>query len=100
MSTSPSFVEYILELLSPLGKVRAKKMFGEYGIYCNEVFFALVCDSTLYFQVDDTIASEFQELEPPYKGGKPAGKVTADILENSEELIRLAKLSYEYKKRK
>jgi len=100
MSTDASFVQYICELLRPLGTIRTKKMFGEYGVYCNEVFFALICDGTLYFQIDETIASEFEELEPPYPGAKPAGKATADILENPEELLRLAKISYLYKKHK
>lgn len=56
MSTDSSFVEYILELLTPLGYIRAKKMFGEYGLYCDEVFFAMICDGILYFQIDTTIA--------------------------------------------
>lgn len=100
MSTSPSFVEYLLELLSPLGNVRTKKMFGGHGVYCNEVFFALICNGILYFQIDSSMEGEFTELEPPYPGARPAGKITADILEDSEELLRLARLSYEYKKRK
>lgn len=97
MPTSSSFIEYVTELLAPLGAIRAKKMFGEYGIYCNEVFFAMVCDGFLYFQVNDEIAGEFEELEEPYPGGKPAGKATPDLLENHEELLRLARLSWEYK---
>jgi len=100
MSSDPLFVEYVTELLAPLGYIRAKKMFGEYGLYCDEVFFALVCDSTLYFQIDSSIAKEFSELEPPYPGGKPAGKITPDLLEDHDELIRLARLSYQYKKGK
>ena len=100
MSTDSTFVEYIVELLSPLGYIRPKKMFWEYGLYCDEVFFALICDSVLYFQIDDTLASEYSELEPPYPGGKPAGKITPELLENREELLRLARLSYLYKKGK
>ena len=97
MSTDPSFIEYISELLAPLGTIRAKKMFGEYGIYCDEVFFAMVCDGFLYFQVNEEVAREFSELEEPYPGGKPAGKATPDLLENREELLRVARLSWEYK---
>jgi TfoX/Sxy family transcriptional regulator of competence genes len=64
------------------------------------VFFALICDGVPYFQVNDSLKKEFQELEPPYPGGKLAGKITPDILENQEELLRLAKLSYQYKRNK
>lgn len=100
MSSDLSFVEYVTELLSPLGYIRPKKMFGEYGIYCDEVFFALVCDGTLYFQVNERIAKEFSELAPPYPGGSPAGVITPELLEDRDELLRLARLSYEYKKSK
>lgn len=100
MSSDASFVEYVTELLAPLGYIRTKKMFGEYGVYCNEVFFALICEGTLYFQIDDSLKGEYDELEPPYPGGKPAGKMTPELLEDRDELLRLARLSYLYKKNK
>jgi len=38
------FVEYVLEPLAPLKNVRARKMFGGYGIYQESVMFGLVAD--------------------------------------------------------
>jgi DNA transformation protein and related proteins len=44
------FVDYVLEQLSPLGGVRAKRMFGGHGVYLEGLFFALVADDTLYLK--------------------------------------------------
>ena len=97
MSSSSSFIEYISDVLSPLGNIRTKKMFGEYGVYCNEVFFALVCDDVLYFQCDEALLKEFPETGFPYVGASLAGMAGPDLLENQEFLLELAKKSYQYK---
>ncbi len=55
MARPPSdFVTDLCETLSRLGDVRARRMFGGYGIACDGVTFALVSsDEILYFKVDD-----------------------------------------------
>lgn len=55
MARPPSdFVTDLCETLSRLGDVRARRMFGGYGITCDGVSFALVSsDDVLYFKVDD-----------------------------------------------
>ena len=40
------FVEHVAELLSPLGTVRVKAMFGGHGIYVDEVFMAIIASDT------------------------------------------------------
>ena len=44
MASSLDFVEYICEQLSGAGEITYKKMFGEYGIYCNEKIVGVICD--------------------------------------------------------
>ena len=39
--------------LTPLGPVRARAMFGGYGIYLDDVMFALTADDRLWLKVDD-----------------------------------------------
>jgi DNA transformation protein len=56
------FINYILDLMKPAGSVRARKMFGAYGIYLQETMIALVEDNTLYFKVDDHSRHYFEEL--------------------------------------
>jgi len=45
-------VDHCLELLAPLGAVRARSMFGGHGLYCDDLFFALIADDRLFLKVD------------------------------------------------
>ena len=53
------FVEHILEVLEPCGTIRAKRMFGGYGLYRDELFFGLVADDVLYLKTDDQSVAIF-----------------------------------------
>ena len=66
MRTTEATIEELMELLAPAGDVRARKMFGEYALYCDEKVVALACRDELF--VKDTpegraFAPEL-ELEP------------------------------------
>lgn len=54
MSSSQSFVEFILEQIENAGTVTYRKMFGEYAIYGDGKVVALVCDDQLF--VKPTVA--------------------------------------------
>jgi DNA transformation protein and related proteins len=49
---SQALVDHCLELLAPLGAVRAKRMFGGHGLYVDELFIALIAFERLYLKVD------------------------------------------------
>ena len=59
-ATSP-LVEHCLELFAPLGHARAKAMFGGWGFYLDEMFFALIADETLYLKTDVETEGAFRE---------------------------------------
>ncbi len=87
MATSKETVAHILDSLAPL-PVRARAMFGEYGLYCDEKFVALICNETLYIKPTQ-IAAEFltdDHLAPPYDGAKDHYAVPADRLDDREWL--------------
>ena len=71
MSTSKEIIVDILDELAPL-RVRARSMFGEYGIYCDEKIVALVCDDLLYVKPTAAADSLTVDLEPcpPYPGAR------------------------------
>ena len=50
MASSQAFIKYFKEQLtaSGAGEIYCRKMFGDYGVYCDGVFFALVCDDTFF----------------------------------------------------
>ena len=47
MASNPDFVQYISDQCSGAGEIEAKKMFGDYGIYCDGKIFGLICDDCL-----------------------------------------------------
>lgn len=60
MPQKSEFVEYLIEMLQPLGTIRVKSMFGGWGFYADECFFAIVADETFYVKVDDVSRAEFE----------------------------------------
>ena len=66
MAKRSEYVNYLLDELAQLGRLRAKAMFGGFGLYCDEVFFALVADEVLYVKVDDQNRPRFnaEHLSP------------------------------------
>lgn len=94
MASRQSTVDYVLEQIAGAGNVSARKMFGEYGIYCDGRMVALVCDDLFY--VKPTVAGRgFAagcEEAPPYAGAKPCLLISEDRLEDPDwvgELVRL-----------
>jgi DNA transformation protein and related proteins len=53
-------VTHVLELLAPLGRTRAKRMFGGHGLYVDDVFIALIAFERLYLKVDDDTRARFE----------------------------------------
>jgi DNA transformation protein and related proteins len=63
---SNALVDHCLELLAPLGAVRAKRMFGGHGIYIDDLFVAIIGFERLYLKTDATSLERFQAA-----GGEP-----------------------------
>ena len=61
MTVSPAQIEQALELLEGLGPLRPKRMFGAVGLYCGDLFFAVLDEETLYFKVDAETEPRFRE---------------------------------------
>lgn len=57
---TPPFVSHCQELLGPLGVVRARRMFGGWGLYADDVFIALIASDRLYLKADAESKPVFQ----------------------------------------
>ncbi len=91
MPSKQSTVDFILEQISRAGLVSAKKMFGEYALYCNQKVVALVCDDQLF--VKPTLAgraliSDCVE-QAPYPGARLCFLVSGNLWEDSDWLTQL-----------
>ncbi len=74
MASDESFAQLAVDNMAGAGHVTFRKMFGEYGIYCDGVLVALVCDNQLF--VKPTMAGRRYLVgvteASPYPGAKPA----------------------------
>ena len=55
----PPFVEHCVELLSPLGTVRVRRMFGGWGLYVDKLFLAIVAFERLYLKTTPESLARF-----------------------------------------
>ena len=91
-----NFVEYVVsDLLGGISGVRARAMFGGYGIYKVDTMFAIIVDDELYFKVGDLNRKDYEKLgSEPFvykaKGGKKVAmsywKVPAEAMEDLQVL--------------
>lgn len=97
MSTSADTIIYLSDQLTSLGnRIRTRKMFGEYTMYCDERVVALICDDQVFVKITppgkEYLGSNYQEGYP-YPGAKPAILIGGDIIENKEAFAELIDLT-------
>ncbi len=91
-----SFVEWVAERLEPLGEVRVKRMFGGWGIYQRETFFAIVYDGRLFLKTNDDTQGRFESrgstrFRPSERQTmRRYWEVPADVLEDADALLEWA----------
>jgi DNA transformation protein len=54
------YLDYVLELLAPVGPVQPSRFFGGVGLSISSVQFAMVMDNCLYFVVDETTRARYE----------------------------------------
>ncbi|MGE4063587.1 MAG: TfoX/Sxy family protein [Rhodospirillaceae bacterium] len=91
MASRQETAGFLLDQLRGL-RVSAKKMFGEYGVYCDGKIVALVCDDQLFVKptaAGRSLIGKVREA-PPYPGAKPYFLIEdLDDAEALSELIRV-----------
>ena len=95
MPSNQTTADYILEQIAKAGNVRARKMFGEYTIYCDEKIVGFVADDQLFIkptQIGKKFLEHYKE-KPPYPGAKLCLLVPGDRWEDHEWLTELIRLS-------
>jgi TfoX/Sxy family transcriptional regulator of competence genes len=97
MSSDQGFLEYVLENIGLPGRMSARKMFGEYALYCDGKVVALVCDDRLF--VKPTAAGRALIAAPaegfPYPGAKPWLLVSGDLWDDADWLAALIRATAE-----
>ncbi|MES2074192.1 MAG: TfoX/Sxy family protein [Pseudomonadota bacterium] len=95
MASKQGTVDYLLDQMGPAGAIAAKRMFGEYGLYCDGRFFALVCDDQLYLKPTAAGREWLGAVveAPPYPGASNWLLVDGERWDDGAWLSRLAGLT-------
>ncbi len=101
----PKFIDFVTQdLLPEMGGLSVRAMFGAFGLYKDGMIFGLIDEDQLYFKVDRTNQKEYEErgsrpLTYRSSRGKlvklPYWEVPAEIMDDREEILRWARLSYQ-----
>ena len=72
MASSEEFVRYACDQMSGAGRITYRKMFGDYGVYCDGKIFGLICDNRLYVKITKAGGLCWSDLpqEAPYEGAR------------------------------
>lgn len=88
MATSPATIDHILDTLSAL-PLTARKMFGEYALYCNGIIVAFVCDDTLFIKPTPSAQALLPDVErgPAYPSSKDY-IIGSEVLDDPDLCVR------------
>lgn len=95
MSTQQKTVDYILEQSAGAGGMTAKKMFGEYGMYCDGKVMAFICDDQLFIKPTEAgraYLGEVTEAEA-YPGSKMYFLIDGDRWDDADWLAGLVRVT-------
>lgn len=86
MATNQEFANYVCDQLGLAGFITAKKMFGEYSVYCDGIIIGLLCDNQFFLKKTNEGRKVLKEIveAPAYPGAKPTFLI--ESLEDKEYL--------------
>ena len=95
MASQRSTVDYIVEQMGGPGLVSARKMFGEYGIFCDGKMVALVCDDQLFVKPTAAGRALLRDIieGSPYPGAKPYFVIAGEHWDDADWLTDLIRRS-------
>lgn len=89
LASNLDFVEYVCDQISGAGSISYKKMFGEYGIYCDGKVIGVICDNQFFVKKTEAGAVLYPDCEEaaPYTGAKL--HFVIDCVDDGELMARL-----------
>jgi len=94
MASNQDYVDFVVGQIKNAGKITAKKMFGEYGVYSNGKIFGLICDNKLFIKPTEAGRVFIGNVveAPPYPGAKPSFLIE-DKVEDRDWISHLVKIT-------
>lgn len=91
MATSQQTIDFLLENLAGIPSIRARKMFGEYGLYCDEKVVGFVCDDQLFLKITESSSAYVRSKTTgqAYPGSKPYYQIDENDWDDREYMTGL-----------
>lgn len=95
--TDRTFKDFVLDQLSGLGGVEARRMFSGYGLYLGDLFFAIIHGGRLYFRTDDATRGDYESRGMgPFRPNARQTlasyyEVPVDVVEDEDALVAWAR---------
>jgi TfoX/Sxy family transcriptional regulator of competence genes len=95
MASQQSTVDYILEQIEAAGSVSARKMFGEYGVYCDGKVVALVCDDQFFLKPTPEGRAFLGTVDeqPAYPGARPSFRIDGGRWDDADWMAELVRVT-------
>ena len=92
MTVSPEYREHVMQRLAQVGTIQDRRLFGEVGLYADDLIFGMMVDDALYFKVNYSNRADYEAegIEPfvaPWSG-RPTSyyEVPASVLDDPQRL--------------
>jgi DNA transformation protein and related proteins len=103
MTVSNAYLEWLTDVLTPVGPVASRRMFGGAGLYLREIFFAVVIDDVLHLKADEQNRVTFEAAgaaQLSYRRGRkdvllPFWEVPEEIAADEDALRAWAEMAVE-----
>ncbi|MDR1026857.1 MAG: TfoX/Sxy family protein [Rickettsiales bacterium] len=95
MASDKDFIDFAVEQVAAAGDISARKMFGDFMIYCDAKPALLVCDNTPFVKILPETTELFARLGAspekgvPYKGAKEHYILDIENADAAVEMMRL-----------
>ncbi len=95
MGSKQQIADFIVGQIRGAGDVFARKMFGEYGLYCDAKMIAIIADDQLFIKPTEAGRAHVGEVEEtaPYPGAKLWLLIPEERWEDAPWLTELAILT-------
>ena len=86
--------DLFVERLSGLSRITSKKMFGGFGIFCNNQMFGIVnSEGQVFLKAEDKMKPRFEKLGSVKHSRMPYYSIPEEIFNNLEQFTSWAKES-------
>lgn len=95
MASQQSTADYIVDQLRGAGPVSARKMFGEFGLFCEGRMVAVICDDRLFVKPTPAGRAFLGKVEEvsPFPRAKPYFLVSEERWDDADFLCALIRVT-------